>query len=193
FRHAELSARALNEIAIGLRCFGDDFSRLDLPAVLRERLRFGAHHGEAEFLRVPRWQVDVLQKFFVSLAVGNAIVSDVAETLPTHDRSEMGRLSSSNRPLPEKNGWHGFQPWTSGKRDCAIGQTNSLPKRKSALGASNALDPAFVAICESDLGEAGVHIDKCAPSRPLILFSPIPERHCPHDEEVGSRTDLLKF
>ena len=105
----------------------------------------------------------------------------------------MGRLSSSNRPLPEKNGWHGFQPWTSGKRDCAIGQTNSLPKRKSALGASNALDPAFVAICESDLGEAGVHIDKCAPSRPLILFSPIPERHCPHDEEVGSRTDLLKF
>src|SRR5205823_11319951 len=54
-------------------------------------------------------------------------------------------------------------------------------------------DPTLVAIGKGNLRESWIHIDECAPPRPLVLLSPIPKRHRSHNEKVRTRTHLLKI
>src|SRR5438132_2164092 len=95
-------------------------------------------------------------------------------------------------PLGQKHRGDGFQPRAAGLRKGTIRRADSLAESKSALGLRHAFDPAFVAVCQRDLGEAGVNVDESAAARPFVFLPPVPEWHGAHDEQVSPRTNFEK-
>src|SRR5262249_18520290 len=110
-----------------------------------------------------------------------------------HDRCKMRGRCFSDRPLLQKYWVDGFVPGTTDIRNRTIDVTNALPDCKPDFATCNTFSKHSIPIRDCNLRESGVAIDKGAPPRKLVLFSPYQYGRRPHDKQVRLAANVTKL